>query len=363
MDVGDRIRQLRKGLGVTQETLGEYLGISAQAVSRWESGACCPDIELLPLLAEFFDVTTDELLGMDRSRTLQIIRDCLTETEKLFELGEYKKIVVLVRKHLEKYPNSTELRLVLADALVSDVDGDGVNEACEICRHIIKNSRNTEQQKGEARRILCIAYTFRLKDEDKTQSVIDDMADWNYCRELFTAKYLTGSPAHSQMKDNLKWLVDNVWSIMMNFCSLDDTYVANQYTAAEKIVIACKCIDLLQLIFDDNYMYYCTRVCASYMLLARLYIMNGDLKKAPSCIEKASFYAAEYDGRPDEDKYHCILLKGVPYVKHQWRENREHTESYYILKQLREDIFDGVRDDKIMKELERTVQKYETNIL
>lgn len=363
MDIGDKIRKLRKLHGVTQESLGDYLGISAQAVSRWESGACCPDIELLPSLAEFFDVTTDELLGIDRSKALQVIRACLTETEKMFELGEYDKIVALVRNHLEKYPNSIELRLVLADALVSAEREDGVNEACEICRHIIKNPRSTEQQKGEARRILCIAYTFRLNDEEKTQSVIADMADWNYCKELFTAKYLTGSRAHSQMKDNLKWLVDNVWSIMMNFCSLDDSYVANQYNIEEKILVANKCIDLLKLIFDDNYMYYCTRVCASYMLLARLHIMNKDIEKVSLCVEKAAFYAAEYDARPDEGRYRCILLKDVPYVKHQWRENREHTECYYILKQLEESIFDGVRDDKIIKELERTINKYEKNIL
>lgn len=363
MDIGNKIRQLRKQHGVTQENLGAYLGISAQAVSRWESGACCPDIELLPPLAEFFDVSTDELLGIDRSKASQIIKDCITETEKLFELGEYDKIVILVRDYLEKYPNSTELRLTLADALVSAEGKDGVNEACEICIHIIKNPRSTEQQKGEARRILCIAYTFRLNNEDKTQSVIDDMADWNYCRELFTAKYLTGSRAHSQMKDNLKWLVDNVWGIMMNFCSLDDCYVANQYTLAEKISIARKCVDLLKLSFDDNYIYYCTRVCASYMLLARLYIMTGDSEKAPACIEKAAYYAAEYDTRPDEGRYSCILLKDVPYIKHQWRENREHTECYYILKQLEDDIFDGVRDDKILRELERTIDKYEKNIL
>ena len=60
---GDRISFLRKLKGLTQAQLAEKLGISAQAVSKWESGLSCPDIMMLVPLADIFNVSTDMLLG------------------------------------------------------------------------------------------------------------------------------------------------------------------------------------------------------------------------------------------------------------------------------------------------------------
>ena len=62
--LGRRIAALRKEKGMTQEQLAEKVGISAQAVSKWENDVSCPDITLLPLLAELFGVSVDELLGV-----------------------------------------------------------------------------------------------------------------------------------------------------------------------------------------------------------------------------------------------------------------------------------------------------------
>ena len=62
--MGKRIMQLRKEKGYTQEQLAELCGVSAQAVSKWENDVSCPDISILPQLAELLGVTTDELLGV-----------------------------------------------------------------------------------------------------------------------------------------------------------------------------------------------------------------------------------------------------------------------------------------------------------
>jgi transcriptional regulator with XRE-family HTH domain len=62
--MGKRIMQLRKEKGYTQEQLAEMMGVSAQAVSKWENDVSCPDISILPQLAEKLGVTTDELLGV-----------------------------------------------------------------------------------------------------------------------------------------------------------------------------------------------------------------------------------------------------------------------------------------------------------
>ena len=64
--LGKRIMQNRKRMGLTQDQLAEKLGVTAQAVSKWENDQSCPDISILPHLAEIFGITTDALLGRNR---------------------------------------------------------------------------------------------------------------------------------------------------------------------------------------------------------------------------------------------------------------------------------------------------------
>ena len=66
--IGNRIAKLRKENRLNQETLAEKLGVSAQAVSKWENDQSCPDISLLPLLANTFGITVDELLTGNSAR-------------------------------------------------------------------------------------------------------------------------------------------------------------------------------------------------------------------------------------------------------------------------------------------------------
>lgn len=62
MNISDRIQTLRKGRGISQEELADKIGVSRQAVSKWESEQSTPDIDKIILLSDYFDVTTDYLL-------------------------------------------------------------------------------------------------------------------------------------------------------------------------------------------------------------------------------------------------------------------------------------------------------------
>ena len=62
--MGERIKELRKGAGMTQEELGNKIGVSAQAVSKWECGSV-PDTELIPKIADCFEVSIDALFGRE----------------------------------------------------------------------------------------------------------------------------------------------------------------------------------------------------------------------------------------------------------------------------------------------------------
>jgi len=82
--LGKRISQSRRKIGLTQEQLAEKLGVTAQAVSKWENDQSCPDITMLPKLAEIFGATTDALLGIEDSqpvREAEIVSDQSAEAE------------------------------------------------------------------------------------------------------------------------------------------------------------------------------------------------------------------------------------------------------------------------------------------
>lgn len=71
MTIGNTIAYYRKKLNITQDTLARQLEVTNQAVSKWESDQCCPDIALLPRLADIFGITIDELFGRKpKSRTV-----------------------------------------------------------------------------------------------------------------------------------------------------------------------------------------------------------------------------------------------------------------------------------------------------
>lgn len=71
--LGKRIAAGRKKLKLTQDQLAEQLGVTAQAVSKWENNQSCPDISMLPKLAELFGTTTDALLGMEPVHEAQVV--------------------------------------------------------------------------------------------------------------------------------------------------------------------------------------------------------------------------------------------------------------------------------------------------
>lgn len=101
MNIGRNILELRKQKGIKQEELAAELGVTAAAVSKWENGYTLPDILMLCALADFFEVTTDELLGRNTAPKQAIV---VAKTE---ELGQ--KIADLIGKY------NMETKVILTD--------------------------------------------------------------------------------------------------------------------------------------------------------------------------------------------------------------------------------------------------------
>ena len=72
--LGNNIRRIRKQLGLTQEELALHVGVTPQAVSRWENGTGMPDISLVVPLAKTLRVSTDALFGVNDGRSLESLQ-------------------------------------------------------------------------------------------------------------------------------------------------------------------------------------------------------------------------------------------------------------------------------------------------
>ena len=95
MDIGNKIKILRQKIGVTQEQLGEKIGVSGQSISKWETGVTMPDITLLPILSSELGVTIDELFDLTAEQKLQRIEKRLDVEEEFTDdvFYEYENVL------------------------------------------------------------------------------------------------------------------------------------------------------------------------------------------------------------------------------------------------------------------------------
>ena len=121
LHIGETIRQLRLRDGRTQEDLAEALGVSCQAVSRWEKGGAYPDMESVPAIANYFGITIDELFGYENQREKTV--DALVE--QIYEMNwenngrdvSMDACIRMAREGLAEYPGNEKLMLALASVL------------------------------------------------------------------------------------------------------------------------------------------------------------------------------------------------------------------------------------------------------
>lgn len=111
MDLGNKIKELRLQLGITQEELANKIGVSYQAVSKWENGVTMPDIQLLPVLSMYFGITIDELFTMSHDEQLTRIQNAL-DNERFIgneEYRYYEKFLLNMLRNNEEVEKSTAL--------------------------------------------------------------------------------------------------------------------------------------------------------------------------------------------------------------------------------------------------------------
>jgi len=159
LKLSENIIKQRKTRNMTQEELASSLGVTAQAVSNWERGGY-PDITLLPAIANYFEITIDELLGNDDiSREEDIEKFFWTLREGLSCDDAMAERLILCKKYAEKYPKNYDIALELGYAIsISDpeIRKEHLPLLREQCEKIMAGS--TEQSYRDAAiRLMCRA--------------------------------------------------------------------------------------------------------------------------------------------------------------------------------------------------------------
>lgn len=117
VEIGNRIKKLRQRDGRKQEDLANALGVTAQAVSRWEATGGYPDVEMIPAIANYFNVSIDELFGYSSDRQAKL-KNILARADKAInEQGDMTECVEMLRSAAEEFPSEPQVLIKLGYAL------------------------------------------------------------------------------------------------------------------------------------------------------------------------------------------------------------------------------------------------------
>ncbi len=113
MEIGNQIKALRIRRGITQEAMAQHLGVTAQAVSKWERGVATPDISLLPMLSAYFGVTIDELFALSDETRMDRIQNMLWDVRFLNPADVENERQFLLEK-ARREPGNPDIHCMLA---------------------------------------------------------------------------------------------------------------------------------------------------------------------------------------------------------------------------------------------------------
>ncbi|MBR3716073.1 MAG: helix-turn-helix transcriptional regulator [Clostridia bacterium] len=331
----ETMKKLRKDRGNTQEELAEHLGISVQAVSKWERGDGMPDIALLPRIASFYDTTVDFLLGCDSVRKQEDIAVFKEKAQVLINQGKRRERLELCRAYQKKYPNDESVMFELMHDLFSlDSIGNG-DEIITIANRLL-NSNNTEYHFGA---VQMLAFTnSKLGNYD------------------IAVKYARSIPANRDiLRSVLKGdeLVEHCKWYFWKVC--DDMYATENrltqcaeanYTAEDRHRIRKAIYDIFNVIFSDgDFGFWNERLARICRDMARSSAEIREKDRAISELEEMCEHLERYQGFVSID-HTSPLVKGLHYDAAQVGKSSEESLAKAILRDLNENPrFKGLEDD------------------
>ncbi len=153
VNIGEKIKSLRKQKNLSQEVLAKYLGVSFQAVSKWENGNTMPDVTMIPAIASFFGISTDELFDFNLFEAEKKIEAICLEAYK-YRFSDPAQSERILREGLQRFPGND---IILNNLLYTLDYQTRAEEVITLCKSLIESTKD-DSVKYDACRILASCY-------------------------------------------------------------------------------------------------------------------------------------------------------------------------------------------------------------
>ena len=237
LQLSKNLKSLRKESGKTQDELAAFLGISSQAVSKWERNEGFPDITLLPKIAAYFHTSIDDLLGVNeiakQNRIEAITREYNRIRHHVPHDPNYRidEGITLIRNALSELPGVFFFEQLLAADL--SWKGRSVNdskeklqllgEAISLCEDILERS-NEDRWRDSAKQILLATYS-ELGMTEQSLHIAYQLPGPKCTREYMLTYILRDEELQIQLKENIvifyKLFKESVQSLLIQNPSID----------------------------------------------------------------------------------------------------------------------------------------------
>ncbi len=353
--LNEQLKNLRKNKGNTQEELASFLGVTVQAVSKWERGEGYPDIIFLPPLAAYYNVTVDDLLGVNEAAKEAKFKEYKAKQAELANLGKTEERIVLAREALKEFPYNLEAVEHLMYALATESYSKNYDEIIECGEKILACSTDTHLR-DSAIQILCFCYTYQKDDSKKdieTAKKYAKMGSNIHCSDMVLLSHvLEGEEGVEACQTNIVYIVDMLWnSIQRMLQKIDFSYEEKikAYSIAKKIFEA---------IYDDgNFGFFHERLYIINVKMAWSYFNMNMQNEAITCLEEAAYHAIKYDTR-QSGMYTAFAVNRINDNVKSSSKNTTSNDSADMLYILNNKRYASIRDNDRIKSLISELEKY-----
>lgn len=184
MELGRNLRDARHSKGLTQEQVAELVGVSPQAVSRWENDTAAPDVIMLAGLAMLYDTTTDALMGMHVLRNEQTLRQIHTKALDYVKAQRWDEAEKLIRDSLRLFPDNEGLLMALAETLAHS---EKTQEAIAVEERVLAS--HCLGMKARSTAMVNLLYLYRKAGQwDSAQEMVKELPHIWESREIMLAE-------------------------------------------------------------------------------------------------------------------------------------------------------------------------------